>query len=990
MYEIVEIPVRAAVAGEVVALPIRILQIIPDYISAEDKKGYQPFNVVGAISSILGHFGWRRATQVLKPTIWAPAISDAWLRDFLRSDPFSHEVPIDEVIKRTPHLRQFPGGKRRPRRGFEIVHAVAGVYIEGSNDKPFLLLRDKPRLRLRPGEARDLLVQWGTRLVVLEVPHYTINTETFARYVVGGGGPVVLLVRKGNAVLRSDFFVSLYANIVHNYPLREIADKAPSAGIEVTLFHGEGADGILQLERWMDILQQTLSISSLKDVSIKDLRWPMEAPIEAHLGALLHRSQREEIEQKIGSRLGQASGLLEQARDRIQYHEGEGVIPLLEVERETKKIERDLKSVSWDHASRAPRVLNANFADPQARRMLEPRSAIVAGQTYDLLVDIGPRWNVHKSIVLGQAEFPEYALPPGENGYQIQVIFSSDDFKPPISSAELWLPANTGRSSPIIEGKMMDRPGPVAIHVVAPTFDKQDDRQVKVARGRLCLYYENNLLQSARVSVGVARSEKVRLDEDNAIFVDYLITSTFQNLEDNFAQRHIGKTRLPVAVNLTLNDDGAGGHRILVKNIDDPAPAWVAYDPQAMDNLLGDARAELLNIYYQRNLNGSPRSTKALDKKNGKTREQFRLDLYVLATLGSRLFNAVVTQATPGKAGQRTISWVRGIRKQLYQKAIIQVARKESTPSQYVFPWALIYDYPLPGPSSELRYCKIIKEEWSENGIRKTLPADQCPYQDDRDHQENVLCPYGFWGLKHILELPLSALCKDPVNPGSYQLVEATKYFSLHQAHPEVALGVTEDRNLDISAIHDHVEKVATLIGSRLAPPNPAKDRKSVREVVANAGIVYFLCHGKYDPGERSPYLGLGPNTSDSSLFVYPKNIQEWAWSTIAPNLEQWATSRPLVIINGCHTCQLKPGEILNFVNAFATAQASGVIGTEISMQLPVAIEVAERLISKIAKSPPVGLGAAMREVRWEMANKGNLLGLAYTLHALADLQMVR
>ncbi len=72
---------------------------------------------------------------------------------------------------------------------------------------------------------------------------------------------------------------------------------------------------------------------------------------------------------------------------------------------------------------------------------------------------------------------------------------------------------------------------------------------------------------------------------------------------------------------------------------------------------------------------------------------------------------------------------------------------------------------------------------------------------------------------------------------------------------------------------------------------------------------------------------------------------------------------------------------------SFNYAGASGLLGTEVSVQPSVAFEVAERLLEKILHKVPIG--QAMYETRWELANKGNLLGLAYTMYSLADLHIV-
>jgi len=61
------------------------------------------------------------------------------------------------------------------------------------------------------------------------------------------------------------------------------------------------------------------------------------------------------------------------------------------------------------------------------------------------------------------------------------------------------------------------------------------------------------------------------------------------------------------------------------------------------------------------------------------------------------------------------------------------------------------------------------------------------------------------------------------------------------------------------------------------------------------------------------------------------------------------------------------------------------VIGTEVSVILPVAVEVAESLFRRLSSTP---IGEAVRAVRWELANKGNSPALAYTAYSLADLHV--
>ena len=92
------------------------------------------------------------------------------------------------------------------------------------------------------------------------------------------------------------------------------------------------------------------------------------------------------------------------------------------------------------------------------------------------------------------------------------------------------------------------------------------------------------------------------------------------------------------------------------------------------------------------------------------------------------------------------------------------------------------------------------------------------------------------------------------------------------------------------------------------------------------------------------------------------------------------------MFINGCHTTDLAPGAMLNFVDAFATLGAGAIVGTEISIRLPVAIEMAQSALDGIGRGTP--LAETLHKARWALANKGNLLGLAYTLHGLANFHM--
>lgn len=671
-------------------------------------------------------------------------------------------------------------------------------------------------------------------------------------------------------------------------------------------------------------------------------------------------------------------------------------------------------------------MLNANFADPLQGRVLEPDEGLVAERKYDLLVDVGPRWNTIKSIVTGEAIFPEYALPPDRDGYVVQVVVVSQDFSPSMISAQILVPRQAGRSFPIENGQMTEKAGPVALRLQMPTFPSNSETPTITAHARLCLYYENNLLQSAIVKVGVIQNEEARLDEVNTVHVDFVLSSTFQELEERFARRSVKFTTAednpnhPVKLNLTLNDDGANGHRIIISHlmgsdmpftpstqVKCPPRGWTPYDPQAVLDSLEKARNKLQEFFFLKDDYGKPALTQddqpilALNDQNGKSREQFKRDLFDLALLGSELYDSVFNQVIPEGDECKVAKWKRNLEIALTEPCIIQIARTGATPAQYIFPWAILYAYPMVlAEQDKWRMCDIIDEEWSEEGIRLVPRSEEeaktrhvCPYHFKDWHAGNIICPYGFWGLKHIIEQPPSVLVK---KDGEWKLRDADKY--IHVGSPlNLAVGVTRDQSLNGSRIDKHLTTLANIYGVQFRPSPPAEDWNGVRTMLTSPEIVYFLCHDEYDLNQKKPFLSIGLRDDEAMHKVYPDSLDAWSRIPNGPDLDEWDKHHPLIFINGCHTADLRPGQVLNFVTSFIAMGASGVIGTEVSILLPVATEVAETLFSKLIRKttdnmeslPRMSVGQALYEIRWDLTNKGNLLGLAYTLYGLADLQLV-
>ena len=144
--------------------------------------------------------------------------------------------------------------------------------------------------------------------------------------------------------------------------------------------------------------------------------------------------------------------------------------------------------------------------------------------------------------------------------------------------------------------------------------------------------------------------------------------------------------------------------------------------------------------------------------------------------------------------------------------------------------------------------------------------------------------------------------------------------------------------------------------------------------------FVYFYCHGQRQEvagAEAQTWLSVG-----TAEVITPGDLFALDRSAWPPG--HWRRTAPLVFINGCHTVDITPRTLVQFVDAFADVYAAGVIGTEITLHQRVAGEAAERLWRGLAVGDPVGV--AMRAMRLGLLTKGNLMGLAYTAYCSADL----
>jgi hypothetical protein len=1027
-----------------VAPPYYLLAALPSYVTSE------PIGNVFSIMDVLWEVfhDSKRTSTLIQPRIWAPAWGESELFSYL-TDPlpkgFWPFVPTEPDALRARNFLEpeevFPANVWAKDPCYDIVHFTGSVASPGRGR----LWLDDGNKPWTPEELAKKLVACRTRLFVFQCarPEEWETGREFVEKLVQAGAGAGLAIAGSAEEVRS-YCRRFYAGIAHNRPLTEatwIPGSPEPAPLSAYLALRKGGDESLLLDAWVaGPLVQQLGLYA-EFASKEQDNWPnSQRTLVGSVADYVHPTQlgrlidMDEKERDRAAELIQAvaeqMNVLQAIPPQPWHHESEGSLVVAGVTESMRKLRpqslkllnrsMDLARISLSQSipggevpaevlqrfeselRAAPRVLNAGFRAAGQAEMINETQSLTAGTEYELLVDVGPRWNKLHSLVTGSAEFPTQALPPNQDGYLVDVVFLSEVFTPSLVSGRIFLPRDSGRSIPWNQVEVGPKGRPLVLKVRAPESAADGNATAWVAHGRLGLYYENNLLQSAQVAMNISRDGMGFAPQPNKIEVDYVLSGGFQDVGDRFGKRKVrfaeddnweeteGKG-YPVAMSITLNDDGGGSHRILVmrqETTQADAPlcsGWMLYDPEAAEKLLKGARENLLDCFFEKDMKTGEvdrsQNRISLDGNNGQKKDQFLWDLVRLAEYGDKLFDAVFSKLRLAGDIPTGAAQARLFQNALKQPRLIQVARTGT--ASHTFPWALLYGIPLSKDRSKNKRCKIL-EEWDSSG-RRTNHAKACPYVDEPGHEKNTYCPYGFWGLQHIVEQPLSPLQPKEENEANEKneakdrrLREALSEFGTPGA---IALGLCSTSALaDMSSLESHLRALAMTKPYEVHLP-AAEGIDAAEGELLEAALVYFLCHGKFDLAEDMPYIGIGPDDEDPQHRIYPQTIMGWARDSA---WKAWEAQHPLVFINGCHTSDLTPGQVLEFVSAFGFAGASGVVGTEVNIQLPLAIEAARSLLTQIGSD--ISVGQALYRIRWDFVNKGNLLGLAYTPYCLANL----
>jgi hypothetical protein len=305
--------------------------------------------------------------------------------------------------------------------------------------------------------------------------------------------------------------------------------------------------------------------------------------------------------------------------------------------------------------------------------------------------------------------------------------------------------------------------------------------------------------------------------------------------------------------------------------------------------------------------------------------------------------------------------------------AVLHVARPAGVGLSV--PWAYLYTIGIDSAYAangfrDVPLCPLVAD-WDGSSTLVTEDLTSCPQAGTVSHASNLLCPFGFLGLRHDIEQLSSSqrpVLSIEAPAGSRVVIAETAY------------------QVSAAALGAHVTMLRDTVAARLPGVSclETTSKATLAELIsADLPLVYFYCHGER-PNAASPetFLGIGKRE-----WVTAPDFMSWVQDAyLRSGLRVWDQVRPLVFINACHSAEIDPRALFNYVDAFVgVGNAAGVIGTEVRVHQDLAMRFAQAFFGELLADGGT-VGVALRRARLRFLAGGNLFGLNYTPYCWADL----
>jgi hypothetical protein len=383
--------------------------------------------------------------------------------------------------------------------------------------------------------------------------------------------------------------------------------------------------------------------------------------------------------------------------------------------------------------------------------------------------------------------------------------------------------------------------------------------------------------------------------------------------------------------------------------------------PGAADTVTLNMRQVLYDIHIR---SDGERELNRYDDDLRKPRDAFIIDLGRLARYGSALYTRLFDPQNPDQTTRYSLPALLRHEALLRGKPpLVQVTDRDYTDHSVL--WQAIYDLPLGSDPHAYQACPSLSE--LDTLVAASSAPALCPYDESHRGELNILCPWGFWGLSTYLEQPEDR----PTGPIQARLSPMTCF-----AVAGPGLEPLQAR---------HLQRLHQSLGGgsiRTCTASSAADL-AVDLAEDNVDVVYFYCHCGYEEGALG--TGVDRYLQLQNYSIMAQDVISWAQSRIWPR-DHWKRRPPLILLNGCHTAEYTARTLNSFVPAFIRwGNACGVVGTEITVHQTIADWIGESLLAKLWAGDAIA--RAMRDIRWQLLARGNVIGLGYTPYCLGDLR---
>ena len=458
---------------------------------------------------------------------------------------------------------------------------------------------------------------------------------------------------------------------------------------------------------------------------------------------------------------------------------------------------------------------------------------------------------------------------------------------------------------------------------------------------RVCVYHRNVLLQARQLTVPTGRSRARR----------HVSVSTYDAVSSAPAATAAdGEPR-----RLSLYVNGSDDSHDLWFRGQDGARTWEGgghFDGAGVGDLLSVVRGGLRRASWgsAEAWTNQPYRYKAAGDWFGESHQTLRADLIDLARRGYAAWE-LVTSRLGSPADQDELQAL--MRR---PGGIVEVAPKLG--GTVVPPVACLYDLDLDAAAgvAALTLCPEMDQALQD---RTDLATTACLRAGCTQAGPTVVCPSGFWGLRHDVAVPVSL--------GRGADAEARK--SVGDKRPAAALIGTLPSGL-LRGIDSHAQDVAT----RFSSHEHVTDRNTWLTEAKHPGkyaVLYFLCHGQ--ESDRGSVIVLDTLDRPGIDRVQPAHAGGRAEAPPAGRAERVRHRRARA--EQGH----EPGRGVRLPGAAA------VIGTEITIFTSLAYAFATTFFDRFTGRPPQQLGPAVRSTRLELLRRGNPLGLTYVAYGRAD-----